>query len=246
MVLELADKGHTDGVLDSIKFLVVHFKDSGALWNKILRLPPPLGGSSMLAKLRKHSSVAESAALLLAEGHALAAAVSRDATSLTTASAALAKYHEAYKLAPREPLVLLCAGVSSLHLVCTDIDGTRQAGRAKIDAVVQAFAFLQRYARALHDFHCATPLGAWLARQEALFNVGRACHHLGLLHLAEGYYEVVASEAFEGEADAASAAGAGSAVGLRREAAYNLSLIYRASNSPALACEALRLAPELH
>ena len=99
-------------MLDSIKFLVVHFKDSGALWNKILRLPPPLGGSSMLAKLRKHSSVAESAALLLAEGHALAAAVSRDATSLTTASAALAKYHEAYKLAPREPLVLLCAGVS--------------------------------------------------------------------------------------------------------------------------------------
>ena len=243
MAVELA--GCAEVVFDSVKFLVSHYKESGALWNKLFRVAPSTQGTgSVFMKLRK-SGAAESAALLLAEGHALAAAISRDSTSLSTASAALNKYHEAYKLAPHEPLVSLCAGISSLHLVCMDIDSTQQAGRAKVDAVVQAFAFLQRYAQALHEFHCATPFGTWMARQEALFNVGRACHHLGLLHLAESYYETVASEGFDENSTANTGDGAERAIGLRREAAYNLSLIYRSSNSPALAREALSLVPAL-
>ena len=37
MVVELAGQGLAEGVNDSIKFLVTHFKDSGALWNKVFQ-----------------------------------------------------------------------------------------------------------------------------------------------------------------------------------------------------------------
>lgn len=87
-----------------------------------------------------------------------------------------------------------------------------------------------------------------LLGQEAAFNLGRAYQQLNLMHLAVPYYEHALKLATaQNERAAAMGAGAGAPratsapVGLQREAAYNLFLIYRShKNSERLAREILR------
>ncbi len=81
--------------------------------------------------------------------------------------------------------------------------------------------------------------------QEAAFNLGRAAHQLGLLHLAVPFYER-ALETPPPDPDAGPGQGPGrpwrdgSALCLRREAAHNLALLYRATGAPALARQVVR------
>ncbi len=85
---------------------------------------------------------------------------------------------------------------------------------------------------------------------ESSYNLGRAAHQLGLLHIAQHYYEraLAAGEALvqerrrqhggedeEEDREAATAALEGRT--LFREIAHNLALIYRASGANALAKE---------
>lgn len=91
-----------------------------------------------------------------------------------------------------------------------------------------------------------------LLGQEAAYNLGRAYQQLNLMHLAIPYYEHALRLAVEQNKVAASArAGDGATaapfptipavVGLEREAAYNLFLIYRShKGSERLAREVLR------
>ncbi len=65
--------------------------------------------------------------------------------------------------------------------------------------------------------------------------MGRAYHHLGIVHLAVPYYERVLSLP-----PPANYPGSGRAYDLKMEAAYNLSLIYTASGSTELAAKVLR------
>jgi general transcription factor 3C polypeptide 3 (transcription factor C subunit 4) len=66
--------------------------------------------------------------------------------------------------------------------------------------------------------------------EEASYNVARAFHQLGLYHLAIPYYEKVLQSNNENS----------SSKSLVREAAYNLTLIYRASESYSLVREIVR------
>ena len=78
---------------------------------------------------------------------------------------------------------------------------------------------------------------------ESNYNLGRAAHHLGLVHIAVQYYQkcldskavpAVAREAEEGNMPAVQDAG------LKREAAFNLSLIYRGTGADDLARQVLQ------
>ncbi|KAH6935755.1 hypothetical protein HPB50_009322 [Hyalomma asiaticum] len=78
-------------------------------------------------------------------------------------------------------------------------------------------AFLVRYLRA-RGSDC----------QEALFNVGRALHELGFLHMAQAMYErALATEPAVQEMP--------EVFDLRREIAFNLSLLYEHSGNTVLA-----------
>ena len=81
--------------------------------------------------------------------------------------------------------------------------------------------------------------------QEAAYNLGRAAHQLGLLHLAVPFYER-ALDAPPPDPDAGPGQGPGrpwrdgGALCLRREAAHNLALLYRATGAPRLARQVMR------
>jgi general transcription factor 3C polypeptide 3 (transcription factor C subunit 4) len=85
------------------------------------------------------------------------------------------------------------------------------------NTVLQAFAFLFKYQKLANN------------EQESNYNLARAFHQLGINHLALPLYEKVLNDV---EAD--------KEVNLKREAAYNLSLIYKASGSPHLAAKVLQ------
>lgn len=77
--------------------------------------------------------------------------------------------------------------------------------------------------------------------QESSYNIGRAAHQLGLLHIAAAYYERSLQASPSAAQSAAACRGGGSErLSLQREAAYNLSLIYRSSGSEDLARQLLR------
>jgi general transcription factor 3C polypeptide 3 (transcription factor C subunit 4) len=67
--------------------------------------------------------------------------------------------------------------------------------------------------------------------QEAAYNLGRAAHQLGLLHLAAPFYErALAAQPPEGNAT----------LDVRGEAAHNLAQLYGATGAHALAHEVVR------
>jgi general transcription factor 3C polypeptide 3 (transcription factor C subunit 4) len=138
---------------------------------------------------------------------------------------ALAEYMRAYKAMPEEPLINLLIAVGYLSHVtsrrCTDRHKT----------ACRAFAFLFQYAK----------LRQW--SEEVYYNLGRALHQLSLFSLAVPCYEhvLVANSATPASAATASAAAGGPAskTSLKREAAYNLSLIYRLSGAHDMARQVL-------
>ncbi|KAM3278005.1 hypothetical protein ACQJBY_045715 [Aegilops geniculata] len=151
-------------------------------------------------------------------------------TAISQHQSAVRDYLEAYKLDPENPLINLCVGSSLINLSL----GFRLQN--KNQCIVQAFAFLYKCLR----------IGS--NRQEALYNIARAYHHVGLKTLAVIYYEKVLAMEVEdhpipklpfedlhehqdfrpGYCD------------LRREAAFNLHLIYKESGATDLARRILK------
>ncbi|ORY50555.1 TPR-like protein [Rhizoclosmatium globosum] len=114
-------------------------------------------------------------------------------------------YLEAYTLSPRDPLINLSVGLAYIHW----------AMQRRIDdrhkRILQGFTFLYQY----EEIRGGSP--------EALYNIGRAFHQLGLNHLAVEYYErVLKTEDMSG-------------LWPTKEAAYNLALILHANGSSMLA-----------
>lgn len=70
--------------------------------------------------------------------------------------------------------------------------------------------------------------------QEAAYNVARAFHQLGLVHFAVSYYEKALT------LQPPAGYPTRSHYDLKREAAYNLALIYKASGAPYLALQLTR------
>ncbi|KAI8841874.1 hypothetical protein BJ741DRAFT_593510 [Chytriomyces cf. hyalinus JEL632] len=119
---------------------------------------------------------------------------------------AIRLYLDAYKMAPKDPLINLSLGLAYLHAAMQ----RRVDDRHK--RVLQAFAFLYQY----EELRNHSP--------EALYNVGRAFHQIGLNHIAIEYYEKVLAADDGNES-----------LWPIREAAYNMSMILVASGSNAYA-----------
>ncbi|KAL5457215.1 hypothetical protein EMCRGX_G034460 [Ephydatia muelleri] len=130
---------------------------------------------------------------------------------------ALSLYERVYRTDPGNYLLCLCIAVVYLSLASQRRHSVIKNTNA---LVVQAMTFLHKYYTVRG--HC----------QETLYNVGRAFHQLGQVHLACHYYKqvlVCEPQCRNGEA-----------YDLKCEAAFNLSLIYQSSGNKALAYQVLR------
>lgn len=146
------------------------------------------------------------------------------------------EYLEAYKLMPDSPLINLCAGSTLIDLAF----GHRL--QKKHQCVLQGLSFLYNNMRLCEN------------SQESLYNIARAYHHVGLVTLAAAYYEKVLAVHVDDYPIPKIANGKNTEsdsfddyqknrVGhcdLRREAAYNLHLIYKNSGAIDLARQILK------
>ncbi|XP_062865697.1 general transcription factor 3C polypeptide 3 [Trichomycterus rosablanca] len=146
------------------------------------------------------------------ENHALCLLNGHTSLVSGTFKHALGQYMQAFRNQPSSPLHSLCVGLTFFHMASQKFVTKRHP------LVLQGFSFLWRYVELRG--HC----------QETLYNLGRALHQLGLTHLAIHYYQKALSfpplklEGIEEDQ-----------VDLRREIAFNLSLIYQASGNKELA-----------
>lgn len=151
-------------------------------------------------------------------------------TMISQHQVAAREYLEAYKLMPDNPLINLCVGTALINLAV----GLRLQNRHQ--CLLQGLAFLFNNMRICNG------------SQESLYNIARACHHVGLVSLAVAYYEKVLAIAekdypapklpnenqeLNGESELVHC-------DLRREAAYNLHLIFKKSGANDLARQILR------
>jgi len=195
------------------------FPTSVTVWNMLMQMavnyPRALSvGTSKLAKRLVTNSVDEQARkhviTLMASGHVH--------SWNKKWSIAMHNFLTALSFAPNDQEVCLSAAISLLHMT------TRNSNEHQRHALaLRAIVLLERSA----ELNSAHP-------QEGLYNLARGFHHLGWSHLARPLYEKCL-ETPVGEGD-----GVRPSVNLAREAAYNLSLIYRKSNANGLARAILR------
>eukprot|EP00898_Chlorokybus_atmophyticus_P003436 jgi/Chlat1/4093/Chrsp26S04008 len=139
----------------------------------------------------------------------------------------LAELLHVARLAPGEPMVFLSMGVAYLHLAMS----RRVKDRNK--TVLLAFA-------AFHHYYTLRN-----GNQEACYNLARAYHQLGLAHMAVPYYQRALTQDICKDHMAARSEVAEGVIerrqsyDLRREAAHNLALIYKASGAVELARQVL-------
>nr|XP_040031631.1 general transcription factor 3C polypeptide 3 isoform X2 [Gasterosteus aculeatus aculeatus] len=125
---------------------------------------------------------------------------------------ALGQYIQVFQNQPTVPLHSLCVGLTFIHMASQKYVDKRHT------LVMQGFSFLWRYV----DLRGVC--------QETMYNLGRALHQIGLTHLAIHYYKAaldLPAQKLEGLPDDHG--------DLRREIAFNLSLIYQASGNMGMA-----------
>eukprot|EP00172_Hildenbrandia_rubra_P004657 Plantae.Rhodophyta-Hildenbrandia_rubra.ctg9872.p1 GENE.Plantae.Rhodophyta-Hildenbrandia_rubra.ctg9872~~Plantae.Rhodophyta-Hildenbrandia_rubra.ctg9872.p1 ORF type:complete len:483 (+),score=65.13 Plantae.Rhodophyta-Hildenbrandia_rubra.ctg9872:52-1449(+) len=127
---------------------------------------------------------------------------------------AIQKYLMAYSLQRKSSLVCLCIGVQLLFVALS----RRTRNRNK--TVLQAFAFFEEYRRLRGSESSSKIL-------EVEYNVGRAAQQVGLMHIATEMYQRVLHSHDDIVVPAR--------LNIRRDAAFNLSLIYNNSGSKELA-----------
>ncbi|KAH8026121.1 hypothetical protein HPB51_016147 [Rhipicephalus microplus] len=143
---------------------------------------------------------------------------------------ALAEYTQLLRhVGKEEPMLLLCSGISLMRLAGQQLTlnqncpgsrksaGVQKSPRKFYWLATQGMTFLCRYLRA-RGSDC----------QEALFNVGRALHELGYPHMAVNMYQraLAAPPAVQKMPEV---------FDLRREIAFNLSLLYQRGGNNELA-----------
>ncbi|KAI3767540.1 hypothetical protein L2E82_17738 [Cichorium intybus] len=208
---------------DCARYIVTQNPYSFAAWNiyyKIMsRSRLDKHNKFLLEKLAKHEDCVPA---LLIKGHVF--------TMHSQHQIAARYYLKAYRLMPENALLNLCAGTALINLAL----GLRLHN--KHQCVLQGLAFLYNNLRLSDN------------SQEALYNLARAYHHVGLISLAATCYEKVlaiyqkdvpiprlpndnlelTNDLKPGYCD------------LRREAAYNLHLIYKSSGAVDLARQVLK------
>uniref|UniRef100_A0A3P9PZD5 General transcription factor IIIC, polypeptide 3 n=1 Tax=Poecilia reticulata TaxID=8081 RepID=A0A3P9PZD5_POERE len=151
------------------------------------------------------------------DNHALCVLCGHNAMVSGSFKHALGQYVQALKTHPENPLHSLYVGLTFFHMASQKYVAKRHA------LVLQGFSFLWRYVELRGE--C----------QESMYNLGRALHQMGLTHLAIHYYQKALSLPawkLDGISE--------DQVDLRREIAFNLSLIYQASGNTAMARQLIR------
>ncbi|KAL9243185.1 hypothetical protein vseg_017105 [Gypsophila vaccaria] len=213
----------SDG-FDYVRYLVQQHPESKAAWNcyykLVLRLENRL---SKHHKFLHHMRVEHKDLVppMIISGNQF--------TMISQHQVAAREYLEAFKQMPESPLINLCVGTSLINLAL----GLRLQN--KHQCVAQGLAFLYNNLRICEN------------SQESLYNLARACHHVGLVTLAASYYEKALAIRQEDlplpailmDKDDVKAPTPGYS-DLRREAAFNLHLIYKNSGAFDLARQVLR------
>ncbi|XP_074313274.1 uncharacterized protein LOC141648479 isoform X2 [Silene latifolia] len=214
----------SDGI-DYVRYLVQQRPQSKAAWNCYYKLVLRLEN-----RLSKHNKFLYHMRAVHKDLIPPMIISGNQFTQISQHQVAAREYLEAYKQMPDSPLINLCAGTALINLAL----GYRLQN--KHQCVAQGLAFLYNNLRISEN------------SQEALYNVARACHHVGLVSLAASYYEKVLAirqedlpmpEIMKMDKDAARALKPGYC-DLRREAAFNLHLIYKNSGAIDLARQILR------
>lgn len=146
------------------------------------------------------------------DSHALCVLCGHNAMVSGSFKHALGQYVQAFQTHPSNPLHSLFVGLTFFHMASQKFVAKRHT------LVLQGFSFLWRYVELRGE--C----------QESMYNLGRALHQMGLTHLAMHYYQkalLLPAKKLEGIP--------GDQVDLRREIAFNLSLIYQASGAVEMA-----------
>uniref|UniRef100_A0A672YUC1 General transcription factor IIIC, polypeptide 3 n=1 Tax=Sphaeramia orbicularis TaxID=375764 RepID=A0A672YUC1_9TELE len=146
------------------------------------------------------------------DNHALCVLCGHNAMVSGSFKLALGQYVQAFQSHACTPMYSLCVGLTYFHMASQKYVAKRHA------LVLQGFSFLWRYVELRGE--C----------QESMYNLGRALHQMGLVHLAIHYYQkalTLPAQKLEGISD--------DQVDLRREIAFNLSLIYQDSGNMEMA-----------
>ncbi|KAI3928584.1 hypothetical protein MKW98_024185 [Papaver atlanticum] len=198
---------------DCARFIVQQHPRSFGAWNCYYKV---------ISRLENRCTDTDCIPPMIIFGHQL--------TNISQHQAAAREYLEAYKLMPDSSLINLCVGTALIHLAL----GFRLQN--KHQCLAQGFAFLFSNLRLCES------------SQEALYNVGRACQHVGLVTLAVSYYENVLEmrqkdypiPKLPNEESSIQETKKLGYCDLRREAAYNLHLIYKKSGCLDLARQVLK------
>lgn len=163
----------------------------------------------------------------------LMAASTCSARSFTyTFKSALRLLSRVHRQLPTSSLCCLCMGTNMLYLA-----RSRNATNREL-RLLHAFTFMDRYRRLRRlEFKESSQAVRSVVEMEIDYNIGRAMHDVGLLHLAASLYRDVLNC---GSRDSILPASRGAStapiwVDLKREAAYNLFWIYRACGAVPLA-----------
>lgn len=136
-------------------------------------------------------------------------------------------YLRALRLAPHNPLICLCLAIQVLYVAM----GRRVTNRNEM--MMYALGFLNDYRRNRRLREGEIQRG--LLEMEGDYNVARAMHQLGLLHMAADLYQRVLTCGYAGCEDEVPMWG-----DLRRDAAYNLMQIYERSGNSEMAAAICR------
>ncbi|OMO51533.1 Tetratricopeptide-like helical, partial [Corchorus capsularis] len=205
---------------DCVKHIVQQHPYSFAAWNCYYKVISRMGKS-----YSKHSKFLRSMRAKCKDCVPSIVISGHQFTMCSQHQDAAREYLEAYKILPENPLINLCVGTALINLTL----GFRLQN--KHQCLAQGLSFLYNNLRLCES------------SQEALYNIARACHHAGLVTLAASYYaKVLASSEKDYPIpklpnenwDVVENQNQGYC-DLRREAAFNLHLIYKKSGALDLA-----------
>uniref|UniRef100_A0A4W6EVU5 General transcription factor IIIC, polypeptide 3 n=1 Tax=Lates calcarifer TaxID=8187 RepID=A0A4W6EVU5_LATCA len=184
-----------------IRLMLMENVDLPQLWNIFNQL-------TITSQHQRHHRFCLRLLLKHPDNHALCVLCGHNAMVSGSFKHALGQYVQAFQTHPNNPLHSLCVGLTFFHMASQKYVAKRHT------LVLQGFSFLWRYVELRGE--C----------QESMYNLGRALHQMGLTHLAIHYYQkalTLPAQKLEGISD--------DQVDLRREIAFNLSLIYQASGN---------------
>ncbi|XP_070786830.1 general transcription factor 3C polypeptide 3 [Enoplosus armatus] len=184
-----------------IRLMLMENVDLPQLWNIFNQL-------TITSQHQRHHRFCLRLLLKHPDNHALCVLCGHNAMVSGSFKHALGQYVQAFQTHPDNPLHSLCVGLTFFHMASQKYVAKRHT------LVLQGFSFLWRYVELRGE--C----------QESMYNLGRALHQMGLTHLAIHYYQkalTLPAQKLEGIPD--------DQVDLRREIAFNLSLIYQASGN---------------